>query len=134
MGWGRNGGGTASTSPRNAANLSRSLLVGHWEGWRRALHWQADEDTCLLPASPSGLHRTALASVEAPENRQPTPGNAACHLISQKKTILQALQKPVARLSSCVKLLRTPPQRLNRCASLRASERSAKMQKRSSDV
>lgn len=52
--WVGGGGGTASTSPRNAANLSRFLLVGHWEGWRRALHWQAGEDTCLLPASPPG--------------------------------------------------------------------------------
>lgn len=31
---------------------------------------------------PHGLHGTALASVKAPERRQPTPGNAACHLIT----------------------------------------------------
>lgn len=37
---------------------------------------------------PPRLHGTALASVKAPENRQPTPGNAACHLITPKKTIL----------------------------------------------
>lgn len=88
-GFGEGWWGTTSTSPRNAANLSRFLLVGHCEDWRRALHWQADEDTCLLPASPlPGLHGTALASLKAPENRQPAPGNAACHLITHKKTIL----------------------------------------------
>lgn len=56
-----------------------SSWLGNWEAWRRALHWQADEDTCLLPAySPlPGLHRTALASVKAPEHRQETPGKAA---------------------------------------------------------
>lgn len=96
------------------------LLVGHREGWRRALHWQADENTCLNPAPPPGLHGTALASVKAPETR-PSPGNAARRLITQKKTISQAPQEPVARLSACVKRLRTPPNCLRRLAKVRYS-------------
>lgn len=52
IGFGGDGGATTSTSPRNAANLSRFLLVGA-TGRDVLLHWQADEDTCLLPASPS---------------------------------------------------------------------------------
>jgi len=51
-----------------------------------------------LSPPPPGLHGTALASVKAPEHRQATPGKAACHLITQKKAIIQARQETCGSL------------------------------------
>lgn len=87
MGWGR-GGGVLQAPPLEMQQISPvSSWLGNWEAWRRALHWQADEDTCLLPASSPGRHRTALASVKAPEHRQETPGKAAYLLTTLKETL-----------------------------------------------
>lgn len=70
------GQGITSTSPRNAANLSRFLPWGGYALWGAGevlheaefLYWQTDDDTCLLRATPR-LQSTALTSVTAKENQ-----------------------------------------------------------------